>query len=82
MEKPKEIWTDIYGVKWDSKPPTWMEATRYVRADLIEHHQSKLKDHGDIGSVMTSSPTEKHHVCGLNGFNPMLGDKCNACDES
>lgn len=24
----------------------------------------------------------KKHVCGLHGFNPMLGDNCEKCDET
>ena len=40
------------------------------------------------GSVTRTGPNSyrieltESHMCGLSGYNPMLGDHCPACDES
>lgn len=83
MENTAEEFIKEYFTHCESDGDYFKGWTTEQILDVMEvYHQSKLKDRGDIGTVMTSSPTEKHHVCGLNGFDQMLGDKCNVCDES
>lgn len=41
----------------------------------------------ELGYIVRTGPSSwrvgvvSEHVCGLQGFNPMLGDNCPACDE-
>lgn len=34
----------------------------------------------EIDSINEKRDLQPDHVCGLSGYNPMLGDRCPACD--
>jgi hypothetical protein len=45
--------------------------------DGAKWHRKKSQKSDSLPPV-----SETRHVCGLQGFNPMLGDSCEACDNS
>ena len=69
MEAKKEIWTDIYGVKWDSHPPKWMRSTKYIRADIAEQQNKDLKELAqEFGEFSVRCDREEMHLLTFEGF--------------
>lgn len=75
----KEGGYSIGQIKWFGR---WRKYSFFPVPDTI-YESDCLHDIADFLAEQTRRWKHKkspRHLCGLQGYNPMLGDKCEACD--